>query len=87
MTSKAVEDSKKRINGQQRDRRLKQRKQLVRNGALVVLLTLYVGDVVPDRAGDVIERKLVSMLDEQSEAIGSRVKRERREKMPFFGSH
>lgn len=52
-----------------------------------MLVTLYVGDVVPDLAGDAIERKLVSMLDGPSDAIGSRVSRVRREKMPFLGSH
>lgn len=65
--------------------------QLVPNGVLVVLEKLYVGDVVPDRAGDVIDRKLVSMLERPSgvvdDPMGSRVRRVSREKMPFFGSH
>lgn len=70
---------------------VKKCKQLDPNGALDVLLTLYVGDVLPDRIGEVIERKLVSMLDKPSgvvdDPIGSRVNLVRRENIPFFGSH
>jgi hypothetical protein len=54
---------------------------------LDVLVTLYVGDVVPERKGDVIERKLESMLERPSDAIGSRVSLVSREKIPFLGSH
>lgn len=47
--------------------------------------------MVPERPGDVIDRKLVSMLDNPSGVVddpnGSRVRRVRREKIPFFGSH
>ena len=46
---------------------------------------------MPERPGDVIDRKLVSMLDKPSgvdaDANGSRVNLVRREKIPFFGSH
>lgn len=52
-----------------------------------MLVTLYVGDVVPERAGDVIDLKLDSMLPSGVDANGSRVNRVRREKIPFFGSH
>lgn len=52
-------------------------------------MTLCVGEVLPEevRKGEDIERKLESILNDVSEAIGSRVKRVRREKMPFLGSH
>jgi hypothetical protein len=50
---------------------------------------LCVGDVLPDdvRKGEVIDRKLESILNGASDVNGSRVKRVRREKMPFLGSH
>lgn len=52
-------------------------------------MTLCVGDVFPEgvRRGDVIDRKLESILNGPSENNGSRVNRVRREKMPFLGSH
>lgn len=51
---------------------------------------LYVGDVVPERAGDVIDLKLVSILlpsGVDGDTNRSRVNRVRREKIPFLGSH
>lgn len=69
----------------------KELEQLCPNGVLDVLVTLYVGEVVPERPGEIMERKLESMLDKPSgviaDASGSRVNRVRREKIPFFGSH
>lgn len=52
-------------------------------------MILCVGDVLPDdvRKGEVIDRKLESILYGASDNNGSRVKRVRREKMPFLGSH
>lgn len=66
--------------------------QLCKFVILDVLVTLCVGEVVPERTGDAIERKLNSerrmpsgLVDADSK--GSRVSRVRREKMPFLGSH
>lgn len=58
------------------------------------LFMLCVGETVPDRDGDVIDRELIfididkSLVDvAPAPASGSRVRRVKRENMPRFGSH
>lgn len=55
-----------------------------------LLVTLCVGETVPDRAGDIIdlvsERGPSGVVGDVS-VIGSRVNRVNLEKIPFLGSH
>lgn len=55
------------------------------------LFMLCVGEAVPDREGDVIDRELIfidkSLDDIAPPGSGSRVRRVNRENIPRFGSH